>query len=785
VLPFVVGADYLIEMNGSDLLADYRNTGSEGAFSELVRRYTNLVYSIAKRRLSNGPLAEEVTQTVFTRLANAAPKLKSDAELVAWLHRTTVHVAIDAWRSETRRRTREQHAAAMEPPESAQLWDEIAPNLDEALNQLSDTDRQAVLLRYFERKPMRDIGRTLGVSEDAAKMRLSRAIDRLRTQLRLRGVTCAAGVLAGHLAERSVEAAPSQLLATLSSVKFATGATTLGAFSLLLTVMSNAKLISALVVLAAVGIGVIGIHRVMNSGASSSHSIVAVRGTQNVVNSGPLSRRAFGRGAGNDAAAEAARTPDSAELEDLKRELRALLQKPPAGKRYPPPELTRLLTKFGSQLHEAAPILIEALSVQDYETRVWALSGLTHALNLLQRRADLEDQASQVFALARPVLRKILASPDEPSMLRLMAMQSYFSPIIYKNGAPVNPPIPLSAERTEDLLTALRTRDKLSGGIRYLIVNTLAEYFGQLPGDAPTFVSALQSLLSDSEPHERLLAAYALASWPGEKPSALKDVLLAEVKARTTDHSYIAAQGLAKLGAQAADAIPDLLAFAEATKDLGNGSADCALEAACRLRPELRMQYPEIDSKLRQEEAAISQGSGVRTVEELSMKLADAEQGPALRDSFISGIKHTPEPEKYAESLLTWLKQALAQAPQDQRAAIQSTFDAVRDAVRQEVNSRQPEEAERRPLPLANLTLDARVLLLDSKNANQAKLERMLGEFEEQYIRNVADAKVTPERYLTLSIAIRKIDPEFHGQWRKSILENYPWLGRILPSELE
>ena len=163
MLPFVIGADYFIEMNGTDLLAEYRNTGSEGAFSELVRQYTNLVYSIAKRRLSNDPLAEEVTQTVFTRLAKATPKTRGDAELVAWLHRTTVHVAIDVWRSETRRRTREHHAAAMEPPESAQLWDEIAPNLDEALNELNDADRQAVLLRYFDRKPMRDIGRILGI----------------------------------------------------------------------------------------------------------------------------------------------------------------------------------------------------------------------------------------------------------------------------------------------------------------------------------------------------------------------------------------------------------------------------------------------------------------------------------------------------------------------------------------------------------------------------------------------------------------------------------------------
>jgi RNA polymerase sigma factor (sigma-70 family) len=213
VLPFAPGADYLYEMNGTDLLARFRTTASEDAFAELVRRYANLVYSIAKRRLSNGALAEEAAQTVFTRLANAAPKLKTDAELVAWLHRTTVHVAIDLWRSETRRHIREQHAAAMEPvsSESNQLWDELAPKLDEALDQLSDADRQTVLLRFFERKSMREIGHIFAVSEDAAKMRVSRAIERLRLQLAPHGVACTIVVLAGVMMERSVEAAPTQL----------------------------------------------------------------------------------------------------------------------------------------------------------------------------------------------------------------------------------------------------------------------------------------------------------------------------------------------------------------------------------------------------------------------------------------------------------------------------------------------------------------------------------------------------------------------------------------------
>src|SRR5258708_22250108 len=150
-------------MNGTDLLADFREHGSERAFTELVRRYTNLVYSVARRRLSNISLAEEATQVVFIRLAKAVPALQSDGELAGWLHRTTVHVSIDLWRSEFRRRAREEQAAAMQTPVDENVaWNEIAPVLDEALNELSDGERQAILLRFFEHKTMHELGVALG-----------------------------------------------------------------------------------------------------------------------------------------------------------------------------------------------------------------------------------------------------------------------------------------------------------------------------------------------------------------------------------------------------------------------------------------------------------------------------------------------------------------------------------------------------------------------------------------------------------------------------------------------
>ncbi len=204
-------------MTGLEQLTAYKTTGSSDSFAALVGRYANLVHATAHRRLSDRLLAEDATQTVFIRLAKRPPTLSTDAELAAWLHRTTVHVSIDLWREESRRRAREQKAAPMEPPvmDNDPLWEEMAPQLDEALNELSDSDRQALLLRFFERRPMIDIGRVFGVSEDAAKMRVSRALDRLRAQLIPRAVNCSAAALWAILDQRSTDAAPAGLLLKL------------------------------------------------------------------------------------------------------------------------------------------------------------------------------------------------------------------------------------------------------------------------------------------------------------------------------------------------------------------------------------------------------------------------------------------------------------------------------------------------------------------------------------------------------------------------------------------
>lgn len=218
-------------MNSAELLNHYGLTGEEDAFAELLRRHGGWVTGVISRRLGDHATAEDAVQTVFIRLAQNAPRFSHDAELVAWLHRTAMGVAVDHWRSENRRRHRET-IATMDLPKTAvseASENELLPIIDDALDQLPDVDRQAVLMRFFEGRSMRDLGVALGVSEDAAKMRISRAVERLRAGFLKRGLACSGGAVAKALGGvRSVTISESQvariLLASRSCPTIADGA---------------------------------------------------------------------------------------------------------------------------------------------------------------------------------------------------------------------------------------------------------------------------------------------------------------------------------------------------------------------------------------------------------------------------------------------------------------------------------------------------------------------------------------------------------------------------------
>ena len=239
-----------------ELLARYTRQHAEDAFAELVRRHLGLVYSAALRQVRSPQLAEEVTQSAFIDLARNAARLKSDTILTAWLYQVTRRTAIDVVRREASRQLREQIATEMNAMNAtAADWTHIEPLLDEAMHALDDTDRAAVLLRYFENKSLREVGATLGTSDDAAQKRVSRAVERLREFFVKRGVTVGASGLVLVISANAIQAAPIGLAVTISTAAALAGTTlatttTASIATLKLAIMSKLKIsaVSALVV---------------------------------------------------------------------------------------------------------------------------------------------------------------------------------------------------------------------------------------------------------------------------------------------------------------------------------------------------------------------------------------------------------------------------------------------------------------------------------------------------------------------------------------------------------
>jgi len=215
------------------LLRRYALEGSEPAFQELVQRHLPLVYSAARRQVGGDVhLAEDIAQSVFGELARAAVKLSPETVVAGWLHRTTRFVAAKTVRTEARRRAREA-AAALEQDSPAAMdlslndcppdWDALCLHLDAALDKLSETDRDAILLRFFQGLDFRAVGAALNVSDDTAQKRVTRALERLRGLLEQRDVALPAAVLAAWIASNAVAAPPAGLAAAIAgSIKCAT-----------------------------------------------------------------------------------------------------------------------------------------------------------------------------------------------------------------------------------------------------------------------------------------------------------------------------------------------------------------------------------------------------------------------------------------------------------------------------------------------------------------------------------------------------------------------------------
>jgi len=260
---FRAGHTYINGMNSDDmaLVREYARSNSEQAFATLVSRHVNLVYSVALRHVRDIHLAEEITQTVFILLARKAKSLSPKTILSGWLCRTARHVSANTLRIQCNRQLREQESqmqSILNEPEHG-IWDQMAPLLDEALNSLGEKEHDAVVLRFFDGKELKHVGAAMGTTEDAARMRVNRGLEKLREFFTNRGITLSAGAIAGAVSANSVQSAPAGLAATITAAALSgTAITTTAAIAATETIGMTTlqKTILVGVLAAAVGTGI-------------------------------------------------------------------------------------------------------------------------------------------------------------------------------------------------------------------------------------------------------------------------------------------------------------------------------------------------------------------------------------------------------------------------------------------------------------------------------------------------------------------------------------------------
>ena len=232
----------LTTMTDDMLLQQYLQTGSQQAFADLVARHADWIYSAALRLVRDPHLAEDVTQAVFILLSQKAGKL-GPKPINAWLFGVLRFAASHARRAKARRQRHEARAAAMNSSATSdddRLWEESAPLLEEAVRRLGSNDRQAILLRFYQRKNMAEVGEELGVSEDAAKKRVARAVQKLRSRFGRQDKAMPPSALEGLLLARTAGVAPPGLASACASVSSAkAGARAIAKGSSLLMLKTN------------------------------------------------------------------------------------------------------------------------------------------------------------------------------------------------------------------------------------------------------------------------------------------------------------------------------------------------------------------------------------------------------------------------------------------------------------------------------------------------------------------------------------------------------------------
>jgi RNA polymerase sigma factor (sigma-70 family) len=754
-------------------LQEYAQSGSESAFRSLVNAYTDLVYSTAFRMAGNSqPLAEDITQEVFAQLARKAPTLSPGVMLGGWLHRHTCFVAAKTVRTEQRRQNRERQAVEMNSltNDSEDKFKDAALILDRLINELETEERDLVLLRFYERQDFRSIGSDFGISEDGARMRVNRALDKLHAALGKNGVTVTATALVTGLTLSSVTAAPAGLASRMAARALA-GASGLGFLSHLtrFSGFTGAVKIGAILLVSAAAIALVVTHGGRPSQASAKMAAPGElpRKTSNLVGTvqgSPEPLPVTGKLSAND-------------LESAKRELRSVLTRAQPDSHYAPVALRTALGHFATEWIEAIPILLERTEANDFETRKWALFGIWHLfinVSAFPEKSPTPEIQAQAFALVRPRLSAIFCSESESVELRRTAAKVLMPSWSWRVRRQMND------ETMADVISVLQAKDRSSQGFRLeLVASVLKPQVEAFPEEGAALKSSLIPLLEQGDSKQQFVAAYALALLPGEKPPGLASILIKALDTRKRDqsHSYLAADALGELGPHAKEAIPALVAFAEQSPN----HRQRALEAACRIDPELRREYPEIDERLRQAEAARERYAAPPTISSpgnLGEAFSDPVASSNLLSSLVDQIKRAEDPARERGLVISNLLGVWEKAPANQRANVQQAIDKLQAAPAQR---ERPRPAE---ISMRALLVTGRVLLLELEPKNTRTLDELFSQWDAWYREHPAESTATTQRLSDLTASIAKADPVFQKTWSARVLQENPNLDRIIRGEL-
>lgn len=253
-------------LSDGELLRRYLNDGSQAAFTTVVERHINIVYRSALRRVGgNAHAADDVTQRVFTALARKAGSLLSCGSVAGWLYTSTRFAAAEVVRAEQRRRRHEQEAHTMNElnsPETSPVR-ELEAFVDEVLEQLPERDRDAVLLHFFEGRTFAETAEVLSTSADAARMRVNRALERMRSEMARRGIASTAAAFSTFLATQSMGAASAPTASSVAAVAMADSAAAGGAvasvFANIAPVVRSSTFFKTFSAALVVGLGLSGI----------------------------------------------------------------------------------------------------------------------------------------------------------------------------------------------------------------------------------------------------------------------------------------------------------------------------------------------------------------------------------------------------------------------------------------------------------------------------------------------------------------------------------------------